>query len=138
MSCKYCKKTTHLIDNCPEIICKKCHIVGHPFWKCKNKSNLSINKFSNNKKTNVSPPVPGIFNRNVEGMSNGVVSDVASNAVSNAVSNAMSSVVGGGSSGAGMAEVIGKTETYADALCNADNKITYYMKYQGVRWNLMI
>jgi hypothetical protein len=45
MVCKYCKKTTHLIDDCPEIICKKCKLVGHPFWKCRNilKKNTQTN-----------------------------------------------------------------------------------------------
>ena len=46
MLCKYCKKTDHLIDDCQEIICKKCRIIGHPFWKCKNsqKDNKKVNK----------------------------------------------------------------------------------------------
>jgi len=121
MSCKYCKKGSHLIDNCPEIICKKCRIVGHPFWKCKNK-NLNPSPPPNFSKERTTPasvhPKPvepldfkkepplngGIFNRNVK------ESTVAPKT----------------------------TETYADALCNSDNKIAYYMKYQGVRWSLMI
>lgn len=35
MSCKYCRKNTHIIDNCPEILCKNCKKYGHPHWKCK-------------------------------------------------------------------------------------------------------
>ena len=125
MSCKYCKKGAHLIDNCPEIICKKCRIVGHPFWKCKNANKIAptIHAKKDIPSPTTSPaPTPvhvpahvpahlpttsiesvgGIFNRNV-----------------NVVANT-------------------KMDTYADAVCNADNKIAYYMKYQGVRWNLMI
>ena len=60
MLCKYCKKETHLIDDCPEIICKKCRIVGHPFWKCKNvnkgdKKSLKVSKeIRKTKKTDIS------------------------------------------------------------------------------------
>ena len=32
--CKYCKATTHKIDNCPDVICLKCRRVGHPHWRC--------------------------------------------------------------------------------------------------------
>lgn len=37
MYCKYCKKNTHEIDNCQDIICKICKQYGHPHWKCKSK-----------------------------------------------------------------------------------------------------
>jgi hypothetical protein len=33
--CKYCKSTEHIIDSCPEILCKICNERGHPHWKCK-------------------------------------------------------------------------------------------------------
>ena len=32
--CKYCKSRDHIIDNCPEILCKICNKKGHPHWKC--------------------------------------------------------------------------------------------------------
>jgi len=35
--CKYCKSTEHIIDFCPEILCKICNKRGHPHWKCKEK-----------------------------------------------------------------------------------------------------
>ncbi len=35
MYCKYCKKLDHIIDNCPDIVCKKCKQQGHTHWKCK-------------------------------------------------------------------------------------------------------
>ena len=37
MICKYCHLDTHLIDDCPTIICKKCKEVGHPQWLCTQK-----------------------------------------------------------------------------------------------------
>jgi hypothetical protein len=33
--CKYCKSIEHVIDFCPEILCKICNERGHPHWKCK-------------------------------------------------------------------------------------------------------
>jgi len=62
MLCKYCKKTTHLIDDCPEIICKKCRIVGHPFWKCKNiiKGDKKKINNSNDGRGGIHKPVGGI------------------------------------------------------------------------------
>lgn len=46
MSCKYCHEENHFIDNCPNIICKKCNKQGHPQWLCKEKKKNSqyINK----------------------------------------------------------------------------------------------
>ena len=38
--CKYCKLTDHYIDNCPDILCKKCNDRGHPHWKCQKKRNV--------------------------------------------------------------------------------------------------
>ena len=32
--CKYCKSRDHIIDNCPDILCKICNKKGHPHWKC--------------------------------------------------------------------------------------------------------
>ena len=115
MSCKYCKKGAHLIDNCPEIICKKCRTVGHPFWKCKNISKHNVDKSVSPPpihvtQTHVTTPAVGIFNRNIATKEN-KEHDIQKDK---------------------------EKDSYADALCNADNKIAYYMKYQGVRWNLMI
>tara|TARA_Y100000389_G_C17426392_1_gene499798 strand:+ start:1261 stop:1569 length:309 start_codon:yes stop_codon:yes gene_type:complete len=44
--CKYCKSKEHLIDTCPEILCKLCNKKGHPHWKCElsNKSQPRQNK----------------------------------------------------------------------------------------------
>jgi hypothetical protein len=44
--CKYCKSKEHLIDTCPEILCKLCNLKGHPHWKCEmsNKSQSQPNK----------------------------------------------------------------------------------------------
>tara|TARA_B100000683_G_C12230692_1_gene448963 strand:- start:50 stop:322 length:273 start_codon:yes stop_codon:yes gene_type:complete len=36
--CKYCKSNEHIIDFCPEILCKICNERGHPHWKCKSKN----------------------------------------------------------------------------------------------------
>ena len=37
--CKYCKSDKHMIDTCPEILCKICNKKGHPHWKCTVKNN---------------------------------------------------------------------------------------------------
>ena len=38
MNCKYCHLNTHLIDDCPTIICKICKDIGHPQWLCNKKN----------------------------------------------------------------------------------------------------
>ena len=48
MICKYCHEKNHLIDNCPNIICKKCNKQGHPQWLCNEKKYK--NKFIDNSK----------------------------------------------------------------------------------------
>ena len=47
--CKYCKSKDHIIDVCPEILCKLCNKKGHPHWKCE----LS-NKIKKDDKTDIS------------------------------------------------------------------------------------
>ena len=52
MICKYCHEKNHLIDNCPNIICKKCngeflsspnnYLTGKGCPYCKNKTELKI------------------------------------------------------------------------------------------------
>ncbi len=50
-NCKYCKKTTHTIDNCPDIMCKICKQSGHPHWRCrKEKENIVRENHISNKK----------------------------------------------------------------------------------------
>jgi hypothetical protein len=50
MICKYCHEKNHLIDNCPNIICKKCNKQGHPQWLCSDKKydKKIKNNFDNN------------------------------------------------------------------------------------------
>jgi hypothetical protein len=48
MLCKYCHLKTHNIDECPTIICKSCHNIGHPQWLCKNKKPLSSHQKNEN------------------------------------------------------------------------------------------
>ena len=50
MICKYCHEKNHLIDNCPNIICKKCNKQGHPQWLCSDKKydKKHKNNFDNN------------------------------------------------------------------------------------------
>ena len=62
MICKYCHEKNHLIDNCPNIICKKCNKQGHPQWLCsdkkydkKNKNNFDNNIDNNNNNNNLIP-----------------------------------------------------------------------------------
>ena len=62
MICKYCHEKNHLIDNCPNIICKKCNKQGHPQWLCsdkkydkKNKNNFDNNLDNNNINNNLIP-----------------------------------------------------------------------------------
>ena len=59
MICKYCHEKNHLIDNCPNIICKKCNKQGHPQWLCsdkkydkKHKNNFDNNIDNNNNNIN--------------------------------------------------------------------------------------
>ena len=52
MFCKYCHFKTHIIDNCPTIICKICNGVGHPQWLCKMATD------NKRKKTNYPPSYP--------------------------------------------------------------------------------
>ena len=42
--CKYCKSKEHLIDTCPDILCKLCNTKGHPHWKCEASSTPSVVK----------------------------------------------------------------------------------------------
>lgn len=45
MYCKYCKLSGHLIDHCPDIICKICKEYGHAHWKCiKKEKKSSVSK----------------------------------------------------------------------------------------------
>jgi len=49
--CKYCKDKTHLIDNCPLIICRLCNVKGHVDWNCPNhkeKKNKNKNRIKRN------------------------------------------------------------------------------------------
>lgn len=39
--CKYCKMEDHYIDECPDILCKRCNDRGHPHWKCTGKKSSS-------------------------------------------------------------------------------------------------
>ena len=62
MICKYCHEKNHLIDNCPNIICKKCNKQGHPQWLCsdkkydkKHKNNFDNNNIDNNINNNLIP-----------------------------------------------------------------------------------
>jgi len=121
MSCKYCKKGEHLIDNCPEIICKKCRIVGHPFWKCKKMTRPSTKPQITATTTTPTTTASGILNRNTP---------------STPTNTSMMPSSPSPSSSTPIVAI--KSDTYADALCNADNKIAYYMKYQGIRWSAMI
>ncbi len=55
MYCKYCKKKDHIIDNCPDIICRICKLFGHPHWKCSKPANkISVNNKPDNKPDNKS------------------------------------------------------------------------------------
>ena len=55
MICKYCHEKNHLIDNCPNIICKKCNKQGHPQWLCSDKKydKKHKNNFDNNIDNNI-------------------------------------------------------------------------------------
>jgi hypothetical protein len=44
MFCKYCKSKEHMIDNCPDIICRICKESGHPHWKCNLKKEDKSNR----------------------------------------------------------------------------------------------
>lgn len=44
MFCKYCKSKEHMIDNCPDIICRICKDSGHPHWNCNLKKEDKSNR----------------------------------------------------------------------------------------------
>ena len=44
--CKYCKMEDHYIDDCPDILCKRCNDRGHPHWKCTGKKKSAPSRSS--------------------------------------------------------------------------------------------
>jgi hypothetical protein len=62
MICKYCHEKNHLIDNCPNIICKKCNKQGHPQWLCSDKK--YDKKHKNNFDNNIDNNINNINNNN--------------------------------------------------------------------------
>lgn len=133
MICKYCKKKDHEIDDCPEIICKKCRIVGHPFWKCRNTTNKKKDKNKDSKQTLKKPLFKkeqdkteinqkenskqfGLFNRNL------IKKHDETPAKINPVEK--QDIVTG--------------ESWANVLVSGENRISYYLKYQNASWGDMI
>lgn len=150
MLCKYCKKDSHVIDDCPEIICKKCRIVGHPFWKCKNtpkgggtgenlkdkdkdrdrsgKGRQKRNKDKYNRtkdKRKLLDGTSGLLYRN--GIKNSTVEE---DSVLDKTRTIKEDNV--------EKNKIFPAETYANIIISGDNRLAYYLKFKGVKWGEML
>ena len=118
MICKYCHEKNHLIDNCPNIICKKCNKQGHPQWLCsdkkydkKHKNNFDNNIDNNNNNINNNLIPKSSFERKQNNI-NTITNNVNTNNTNN-VNN-------------------------VNNLLKEEKNISYYLKLEKERWGNII
>ena len=122
MICKYCHEKNHLIDNCPNIICKKCNKQGHPQWLCsdkkydkKHKNNFDNNSDNNNNNNNLIPKSSferkqNSINLNNNNMNNNNINNNMNNNINNNINNVL----------------------------KEEKNISYYLKLEKERWGNII
>ena len=145
MLCKYCKKNTHLIDDCPEIICKKCRIVGHPFWKCKNGTRkndsggfkkvkgtkVAIGRSLNPPKPMTSDPELESTRKNIFQEFNKVLKDTVQTSNPDTTKENVQQTIS-------HPELEETTKPNISELMSDDNNVEYYLKYRGIKWSKLI
>ena len=111
MICKYCHEKNHLIDNCPNIICKKCN----PQWLCsdkkydkKHKNNFDNNSDNNNNNNNNNNNL--IPKSSFERKQNSINTNNTNNNMNNNVNNVL----------------------------KEEKNISYYLKLEKERWGNII
>jgi len=123
MICKYCHEKNHLIDNCPNIICKKCNKQGHPQWLCsdkkydkKHKNNFDNNNIDNNINNNLIPKSSFERKQNSINTNNNVNMNTNSNNNINNINNTNN----------------------INNLLKEEKNISYYLKLEKERWGNII
>ena len=119
MICKYCHEKNHLIDNCPNIICKKCNKQGHPQWLCSDKK--YDKKHKNNFDNNIDNNINNINNNNnlipkssFERKQNSININNINNNMNNNINNNINNVL------------------------KEEKNISYYLKLEKERWGNII
>ncbi len=119
MICKYCHEKNHLIDNCPNIICKKCNKQGHPQWLCSDK------KYDKKYKNNFDNTIDNNINNNLiskssfERKQNNINTNNTNN--TNHTNNTNST-----------------NNTNNNNLLKEEKNISYYLKLEKERWGNII